>query len=148
MGVTLGTATVEDANQELAALGAAAADERLEAPSVASEGTSVRKANELVLASWHLQVDEGSLQDGEPYLAGTARVSVARVSPATAAKAKLSGVVSITGVRRSSIDLPLVVTDGMADGVIWVPAKSQNSWVADQLGVAPGATVVVKGASA
>lgn len=148
MGVTLGTATVEDANAELAALGAAAADERLDAPNVAPAGTSVHKSNELVLSSWHLQVDEGSLQDGEPYLAGTARVSVARVSPATAAKAKLSGVVSITGVRRTSIDLPLVVTEGMADGVVWVPAKSQNSWVAEQLGVAPGATVVVKGASA
>ena len=43
---------------------------------------------------------------------------------------------------------PLAVTEGMADGVVWVPTKSPGSWVAQQLGVAPGATVVVKGASA
>jgi len=149
MGVTLSTATVEDVNAELARLGAAAADQR---PAAVTGDDAAQAAsstpNELVLASWHLQVDQGALQDGEPHLAGTARVPVARVSPATAKAAKLSGVVSITGVRRGSIDLPVVVTEGMADGVVWVPAKSPGSWVAQQLGVAPGATVVVKGASA
>ena len=37
-----------------------------------------------VLATWHLLLDEGRLQDGEPYLAGTRHVPVARMSLATA----------------------------------------------------------------
>ena len=37
------------------------------------------------LATWHQLIDAGRMQDGEPYLAGTARPAVARVSPATAA---------------------------------------------------------------
>ncbi len=55
---------------------------------------------------------------------------------------------SITGNRRASLDVPVVVTEGMADGVVWVPTKSPNSWVAEQLGADAGETVVVKGASA
>ena len=46
------------------------------------------------------------------------------------------------------MDLPVVVTEGMADGVVWVPTKSPNSWVAEQLGAHAGDTVMVKGASA
>jgi NADH-quinone oxidoreductase subunit G len=56
--------------------------------------------------------------------------------------------VSITGNRGASMDLPVVVTEGMVDGVVWVPMKSPNSWVAEQLGANAGDTVVVKGASA
>lgn len=148
MGVEIGTGTIEAVNTEVAALGAAADAERPEAPAVAAPKAAKVKDGEFVLASWHQLVDEGSLQDGEPYLAGTARVAVARVSPATAKKAGLAGVVTISGVRRGSVDLPLAITEGMADGVVWVPTKSPGSWVAQQLGVAPGATVVVKGASA
>ncbi len=40
---------------------------------------------EAVLATWHHLLDQGRLQDDEPYLAGTARAAVARLSPATAA---------------------------------------------------------------
>ncbi len=65
-----------------------------------------------MLATWHQLVDEGALQDGEPYLAGTGRMSVARVSPATAKRLGLEGVVTITGKRRGALDLPLVVTAG------------------------------------
>ena len=40
-----------------------------------------------VLATWHQLLDGGRMQDGEPYLAGTARPAVARMSAATAAEA-------------------------------------------------------------
>ena len=39
------------------------------------------------LASWHQLLDGGRMQAGEPYLAGTARPVVARMSAATAAEA-------------------------------------------------------------
>ncbi len=148
MGIDLGTATVESVNAELASLHATAADHRPEAPSVKATHAKTPTTDALVLATWHQLVDEGSLQDGEPHLAGTGRVAVARVSPATAAQHALSGVVSLTGNRRASMELPLVVTEGMVDGVVWVPTKSPNSWVAEQLGANEGDTVMVKGASA
>jgi NADH-quinone oxidoreductase subunit G len=34
---------------------------------------------DVVLATWPLLLDRGRMQDGEPFLAGTARASVARV---------------------------------------------------------------------
>ena len=152
MGVDLGTATVEDVHRELASIGAAPAPQRRTAPAVAAPAAkagkdgAAAKDGALVLASWHLLVDDGALQDGEPYLAGTGKVSVARVSPATAAKVKATdGMVTLRGTRKSAITLPLVVTEGMVDGVVWVPTKSPGSWVAQDLGVEPGATVTVKG---
>ena len=148
MGVELGMATAESVSAELASLPAAAGQERPAAPTVTAPKAKSTATDALVLSTWHQLVDEGSLQDGEPHLAGTGRVAVARVSPATAKKHALSGVVSITGNRRASMDLPVEVTEGMVDGVVWVPMKSPNSWVAEQLGANAGDTVVVKGASA
>ena len=148
LGVDLGTATAAAAAAELASLGAAPADQRPAAPAVKAEQAPAVKPDSLVLSTWHQLVDDGSLQAGEPHLAGTARVAVARVSPKTAKERGLSGIVTVTGNRRASIDLPLVVTEGMADGVVWLPTKSAGSWVAQDLGVGEGALVTVKGASA
>ncbi|NYI42367.1 NADH-quinone oxidoreductase subunit G [Demequina lutea] len=148
MGVDLGTGTIESVNAELASFPAVAAEERPAAPKVAAPKAKATASDALVLATWHQLVDEGSLQHGEPHLAGTGRIAVARVSPSTAKKFALSGVVSITGNRRASLDLPVVVTEGMTDGVVWVPMKSPNSRVAEQLGANAGDTVVVKGVSA
>ena len=101
----------------------------------------------LVLATWHQLVDEGSLQDGEPFLAGTGRTSVARMSAATAAELGAETAVSLKGAARASINLPVVITD-MPDGVVWVPTKSPSSWVARDLGVEAGSEITAKGVSA
>jgi len=151
MGVDLGTGTVDAVNAELASMGAAAAKDRPAAPAErapAAPQPASRVDGELVLATWHQLVDEGALQDGEPYLAGTGRMAVARVSEATARRLGLHGVVTITGKRRGSIEVPLAVTPGMVDDVVWVPTKSPGSWVAQQLGTQPGETVLVKGVDA
>jgi NADH-quinone oxidoreductase subunit G len=148
MGVDLGTATVDAVNAEIASLGAASAADRPKGPaepSPAAPKGPVGTEGELVLSTWHQLVDEGALQEGEPYLAGTGRIAVARVSPATAKSLGLHGVVTVTGKRRGSIDVPLAITAGMVDDVVWLPTKSPGSWVAQQLGVQPGETVVVKG---
>ncbi|MFO7243489.1 MAG: NADH-quinone oxidoreductase subunit G [Actinomycetes bacterium] len=145
MGVTLGTSTVEAVHRELAALGAASDAERPSAPKASAAKSAKLKADQLILATWHHLIDEGALQDGEPHLAGTARVAVARVSPATAQRLGTDhSILTLTGVRRGSISLPLVVTEGMVDDVVWVPTKSSGSWVAQDLGLESGDVVTVK----
>ncbi len=48
-----------------------------------------------MLATWHLMLDSGRLQDGEAFLAGTAARPVARVAAALAGPAR-----ALTTVRR------------------------------------------------
>ncbi|WP_062317365.1 NADH-quinone oxidoreductase subunit G [Demequina maris] len=145
-GVELGTGTVEAVNAELAALGAAEAAHRPAAPKAKAARNPRAKKGTAVLATWHQLVDEGALQDGEPYLAGTGRVAVARMSAATAAS--LGDAVSVeVSTEVGAVELPLVVTEGMVDGVVWVPVKSPGSWVARDLRAAAGAVVSVKGAA-
>jgi NADH-quinone oxidoreductase subunit G len=147
LGVDLHTESVRSISREISALGV---DEsaRPAAPTTAAPATSPAPASgEAVLASWHLLVDEGALQDGEPYLAGTGRISVARLSAGTAARLGVGATISIKGSARAGIELPVAITE-MADGVVWVPTKSPGSWVARDLGVEPGAIVTAKGASA
>ncbi|WP_084105149.1 NADH-quinone oxidoreductase subunit G [Demequina sp. NBRC 110056] len=145
LGLDLKVGTVADVNEQLAELGAAGKGERVKAPTAKPAKAASASGDQLVLASWHLLVDEGALQDGEPYLAGTGRTAVARVSSATAERIGVKdGVVTVSVDRRGEIELPVVVTD-MVDGVVWLPAKSPGSWVAQELGVEPGALVTVKG---
>jgi NADH-quinone oxidoreductase subunit G len=56
--------------------------------------------------------------------------------------------VRITGAARGSLTLPLAITDGMVDGVVWVPSHSPGSNVNRDLGVGAGASVTVKGGEA
>ncbi|MEK8225729.1 molybdopterin dinucleotide binding domain-containing protein [Oerskovia sp. M15] len=75
-----------------------------------------------VLAGWRLLLDAGRGQDGERFLAGTAKRPVARLSAATAAAADLfEGDVVRVSTDRGSIELPVVVTD-MVEHVVWLPA--------------------------
>ncbi len=142
LGFALGTATVAAVNAEIAGLAAVASSDRPAAPKVSPPA---KPAGPIVLSSWHQLVDESALQDGEPYLAGTGRVAVVRMSAATAKKVGVeSGSISLSGATRASVDLPVVVTD-MVDGVVWAPAKSPGSWVARDLGVEPGDPISVKG---
>ena len=148
MGTDLGTPTVEAVRAEL---GSIAVDDATRAPrpTVAPLAAAPHlAAGHAVLASWHLLVDAGALQDGEPHLAGTGRVPVARVSPATAATLGSAGVVRVAGAGRGSITLPVVATPGMADGVVWLPANSPGANTVRMLGVWPGASVTVKGLGA
>ncbi|MEJ7705443.1 MAG: molybdopterin dinucleotide binding domain-containing protein [Geodermatophilaceae bacterium] len=96
---------------------------------------------EAVLASWRMLLDEGSLQDGEEHLAGTARRPVLRLAPATAPElgAVDGDQVTVTGAA-GSITLPLVTTV-MPERVVWVPMNSAGSAVRGGLGSAPGHVV-------
>jgi NADH-quinone oxidoreductase subunit G len=99
------------------------------------------KSGQALLASWRLLLDEGSLQDGEPFLAATARRPVARLSAATAAKVGVAeGDLLGVGTGHGTITLPLVLAD-LPDDVVWVPANSTGSSIHRDLGVGAGAVV-------
>ena len=99
---------------------------------------------ELRLATWHQLIDAGRLQDGEPYLAGTARPSAARVSPATADEAGLADGDKVTvATPAGAVTVPLYVTD-MADGVVWLPTNSPGSAVRADLGAGHGSRVTLR----
>ncbi len=95
----------------------------------------------LVLATWKQMIDNGSLQDGDKALRATARVPVARVSPAT--YDRVGELVTLTG-DRGSVTLPTEIAE-MADDVVWVPANSFGNGVLADL-ASPGSRVTLKGA--
>jgi NADH-quinone oxidoreductase subunit G len=94
-----------------------------------------------VLASWRMLLDHSSLQDDEPFLAGTAHAPVARLSPATAAEISLSAGDDVTvSTSAGSVSLPVVVTE-MPDRVVWLPARSTGSHIHEQLCAEAGSVV-------
>jgi len=144
VGVDLGLGDAATVRDELAGLGtwqgARAAD-----PDVSGQAHSAPAAGQAVLAGWRMLLDAGRLQDGEPHLAGTARPSVVRLSPATAAEIGVSHDDPVTvGSGHGEITLPLEITD-MPDRVVWLPLNSHGSTVAATLRVPVGAIVDVRG---
>ena len=104
---------------------------------------------EAVLATWHLLLDAGRLQDGEPFLAATAHRPVTRLGPAAADALGLGDGDELTvSTDAGSITLPLVVTPGMADGVVWVPTNSPGSAVRATLRADAGAVVRISAGGA
>jgi NADH-quinone oxidoreductase subunit G len=137
MGVYLGMSTVEGARAEMSALGNWDGKRPSGAPLQATEPPQPGEG-EAVLTGWRMMLDNGRSQDGEPYLAGTARKPVARLSPATAAEiGAAEGDTVAVSTPRGSISLPLAITD-MPDRVVWLPLNSPGSAVQRDLGVTVG----------
>lgn len=147
LDVELGTATVRAVRDDLGAF-VPWQGERVAAPTVPAPAEPEPVApGTAVLAAWRLQLDAGRLQDGEQFLAGTAKRPVARVSAATAAAVGVQdgGLLSVS-TDRGAITLPVAVT-AMVDHVVWVPLRSPGSEVHETLGVAPGAVVALAAAA-
>ncbi|MBD0863175.1 NADH-quinone oxidoreductase subunit G [Gordonia sp. zg691] len=114
-------------------------------------------AGQAVLATWHMLLDDGRLQDGEPHLAGTARRPVARLSLATAVEAGIapenggSAAGTVDRLRVSTADgeirLPVEIVD-MPDRVVWVPLYSPGSHVHSALRAQAGDLVALSPAPA
>jgi NADH-quinone oxidoreductase subunit G len=142
-GVQLGCQDVLGILAQIAAIGESRAP-RAEPPVVYPASVREPADGEAVLATWHQLIDLGSLQDGDDYLAGTARPPVARLSEATATDL---GVADGDPVRvatdRGAITLPAQVVEGMTDRVVWVPSNSPGSTVRATFAVESGATVRV-----
>jgi NADH-quinone oxidoreductase subunit G len=150
MDELLGVRTLEAARAGMRALGPwtgarhpAPAFEAVEVPSL--------DAGQAVLATWHHLLDSGRMQDGEPFLAGTAPRARALLSAKTASTIGLAegDTVSVSaGPGAGAITVPVTIRD-MADHVIWLPTNSPGSAVRQTLGVDAGAVVsLTKGGAA
>ena len=142
----LGFSTVEGARMELVELGAWD-DVRAAPPRRYAQEPAVPREGEAVLATWHQMLDQGRLQDAEPYLAGTARPARARLSATTAGDLGIAeGEELAVSDGRGTIRLPLELAD-LPDRVVWLPSNAPGSAVRDQLGVDAGAVVKLQRAS-
>jgi NADH-quinone oxidoreductase subunit G len=140
MGVDLGLPDVPAAWSEIQELGPWDGDPATFEP-VSPQAPVPPGEGESVLATWTELLDAGRLQDDEPYLAGTARSVVARVSAGTAARHGLTdggGVVVSTDA--GELTAPVLVTD-MPDGVVWLPTNAVGSPVRRALRTGQGGTV-------
>lgn len=96
---------------------------------------------EAVLAGWRMLLDAGRMQDGEPFLAGTARPPVVRLSADCAAELGVREGDPVTvATDRGAVTLPLAITD-LPYRVVWLPICSPGSEVYRQLGAQIGDVV-------
>ncbi|HVV24171.1 MAG TPA: NADH-quinone oxidoreductase subunit G [Pseudonocardiaceae bacterium] len=112
---------------------------------VAAGRTPAAGPGQALLATWRELLDNGSLQDGEPHLAATAKVPVVRLGAATAAALGVTfGEPATVHTGRDAVTLPAVEAD-LPDGVVWLP---ENSGPAElhRLGAAHGDLVNVRAA--
>ncbi|MGN9785070.1 NADH-quinone oxidoreductase subunit G [Nonomuraea sp. ZG12] len=147
MDVHLGLPDAKAARRELSAMGSWRGT-RVAAPSTGVRTRPAPAAGEALLATWHLLLDDGRLQDGEPYLAGTARAAEALVSAATATEI---GVVDgdklvVGGTGPQAVTLPVRIAD-LPDRVVWVPSNSGGCSVTRDLGAVSGDIVTIGSAS-
>jgi NADH-quinone oxidoreductase subunit G len=111
------------------------------APTVAPSAPPRPGAGQATLATWHWLLDDGSLQDGEPFLAGTAKRSRLHLSAATAAELGASpGDLVEVSSGRGSLVLPLLVAD-LPDRVVWLPTRSPDAAVRRDLAARAGTVV-------
>lgn len=141
IGVDLGLPSVAAAAEERGRLGLWSGA-RPAAPAVPAS-PAAPDAGQAVLAGWRMLLDAGRLQDGEPYLAGTARTPVLRLSAATAIEiGVVTGDLVTVSTPHGALTLPSEITD-MDDRVVWVPLNSPGSHVHRTLGVTAGAVVSI-----
>jgi NADH-quinone oxidoreductase subunit G len=143
MGIDLGLPSIDAARAELSQLGSWDG-ERGGTPDVHAAETPKLGVGEAVMTGWRMLLDEGRLQDGEPHLAGTARMPVVRLSAESAAEIGAADGDQVTvSTSRGAITLPLAVTD-MPEHVAWLPLNSAGSAVHRQLGVTAGNVVRIR----
>jgi NADH-quinone oxidoreductase subunit G len=142
MDVDLFTQTPEAAAADFAKL--APVTRTLPAPaSNATHAAPPQNDQQVLLATWHQLLDNGSLLVDEPYLLGTARPVVARMSANTAKVLGVDGMRNVTvKTDRGSITLPAEYAD-LPDGVVWLPTNSGAATVRATLGAGHGDVVTV-----
>jgi NADH-quinone oxidoreductase subunit G len=142
MDVHLGLPDPAAARAELQELGSYRG-ELPEAPQEPAEFGFTPAAGEAVLSTWRLLLDDGTLQDGEPHLAGTAHHSVARVSAKTLQEAGSLDKLTVS-TARGSVTVPVEIAD-IPDRVIWLPSNSSGINLLRDLGATTGSIVKIGG---
>jgi NADH-quinone oxidoreductase subunit G len=134
--------SVKKASEELAEIGAwngAAAT----FTSVPTQSAAAISGNQAVLTSWRRLLDAGSLQEGELNLAGTARSTVAVISPKRASALGVATGEKITISNEcGSITLEALVEE-IHDDAVWLPRNSSGSQLLRTLCTASNSVVTV-----
>ncbi|GAB3819375.1 NADH-quinone oxidoreductase subunit G [Tessaracoccus terricola] len=141
LGSDLGFRTPAEAYADLAELGVWDGS-RPGDPNVADAGVPEGH----VVSSWRELLDASSGNDHELALRATARPAVVRVSPATASQLGLGDVASVS-VGESKVELAVMVTNSMADNVVWVPANP-GVGSGDRLPAVAGSPVTIQAVNA
>ena len=137
MDVLIGQQDVAQLRAELAQF--AAPTNRLDAP---SHGADV--PNGLTLSTWNQLIDDGALQEGEPFLAATSRNVIAGLNSKTAAAHSIAeGDLIEISTSLGSITVEAIFVDG-AENTVWLPTNSGESKVRTSLGAAHGNIVTIK----
>ena len=140
VGADLGFEDAAGARAELARLGVWAGTRDVMPVAATAARPEVLDGSAL-LATWPLLLDLGRMQDGEPFLAGTARRATARLSAATAKElGVVAGAPVTASSERGSVTLPVEIAE-MPDRVVWVPTNSAGSEVRRHLAAGSGAVV-------
>ncbi|QGF25051.1 NADH-quinone oxidoreductase subunit G [Raineyella fluvialis] len=136
LGADLGIPDADAAWAELDQLGRWEG-QRAAAPATTAAPAPTAQEGDVVLATWRTLLDAGRGQDGEPYLAGTGPLPVARVSAATAERIGAGETVALQA-GGAELRYPLVVEASMVDDVVWVPRNAPGLSPAEALGVGAG----------
>ena len=154
LGYFLETRTLREIHEQFEALGPWGGARATSAPAGQRAAGAPHGNGDFVLSTWPTLLDAGRMQDGEPFLAGTAPKPVVRLSLASAAGLGVDDGddVTVTGPA-GSVTLPAVVTESMVDGVVWLPTNSrstnQDCSIRSGLGTDAGGRVhVTKGGAA
>ena len=142
IGTPLNLGTVTAAIKEIASIGNWEGA-RVSLNTVSASAQPALKADQALITSWRRLLDSGTLQQGEDNLAGTARRTVAVISPK---RAQGMGVVDgdqlKISTQQGSVTLSALV-ENIHDDAVWAPRNSRGSQLLANLGVAHGAVVTV-----
>ena len=138
MGSDLGFRTSKNAFADIVELGAwdGARPEAPNAPAAAAP-------QGVVIAGWRELLDASQGHDHELALRATARPTSARMSPATAERLGLTEVATVDGEGGTRV-LPVELTPGMVDDVVWVPLNPSST---ERITVTPGAAAIISAVS-
>jgi NADH-quinone oxidoreductase subunit G len=142
MGISLNLGTVTAAIKEIASIGKWDGA-RVSFNKVSVSSQPALNAHEALITSWRRLLDLGTLQQGEDNLAGTARQTVAVISPKRAeAIGVVDGDLLKISTNQGSVTLSTLV-ENIHDDAVWAPRNSRGSQLLVNLGVAHGAVVTV-----
>ncbi len=143
MDVHLGLPDAAAARRELDSLGSWQGG-RPVGPSAPAQAVPAARSGQAILATWHQLLDAGRMQDGEPFLAGTARQPAALMSAGTAAEAGTADGGKVTvSTARGSVTAGVQVAD-MPDRVVWLPAHAHGCETRRELGAGHGTLVSLR----
>ncbi len=111
-----------------------------------STGSAPLMSDAFRLASWRELLDAGVMQDGEPFLAATARPVIALISEAAAKQLGSPETITVGGPT-GSVTLPVEIGD-VIDDVVFLPMHSTGCSIYRDLGARIGSAVDVSAGGA